>query len=412
MGKALYNAGVWSFYVAVKLASAFSEKAQLWIEGRVAWRDRLKKAVSAFDSNSKTIWFHVSSLGEFEQGRPVMEELKKTKNINLLLSFYSPSGFEQMKDWSVADAIVYLPLDTEKNAIDFIKIAQPDLSIFVKYDLWYHYLKQLKENCIPVLLISARFYSTQAFFKKWASWYKSLLFLFDRILVQDQVSYDLLQSIAYKNVSISGDIRYDRVDELSRNSDDFPKIKSFIKAKKVFIAGSSWPLDEKIMLDYFLKNEHDLRVIIAPHDIGKEHIKSLIQQYKGLAVSYSDFKEKSEAKVLIIDSIGILSRIYKLAHIAYIGGAFKEGLHNILEPAAYGIPVITGSDHKGFPEGSEMEKAGALFKVDNESEFVSIINTLLTDEHAYSEANRNAKKFIQDRKGACLQTLNSIENYI
>lgn len=411
MGKILYNVGVRSFYMGVRIASLFNEKAQYWIEGRKQWRENLKKAASKLDSGRRNVWFHVSSLGEFEQGRPVMEELKKTKDINLILSFYSPSGYEQMKDWQVADLVTYLPLDTKKNAIDFIDIIKPDLALFVKYDLWFHYLSQLRKKKLPSLLISARFYPSQAFFKSWASWYRDLLFLFDRILVQDHESLDLLHSINYNDAEISGDIRYDRVDELSKNKDRFNEIEKFVDRKKVFIAGSSWPLDEDVFIPYLLTNEKNLCSIIAPHDIGKKHIDSLVLKCKGKSILHSNIENWNGEKILIIDSIGILSRIYKYADISYIGGAFKEGLHNILEPAAFGVPVITGPDHKGFPEGPQMEKEGGLFRVEDDKKFAIILDQLLDDEKAYSLASHSAIRFIKERKGASKRTLEAIEQY-
>ena len=412
MGKILYNFGVYSYYLGVRIASMFNEKAQLWLSGREDWRSKLRESIKKLDPDQKNIWFHVSSLGEFEQGRPVMEQLKNDKKINLIVSFYSPSGYEQMKDWPLADLITYLPLDTEKNASDFIDIIKPDLSLFVKYDLWYHYLHELNLKKIPALLISGRFYSSQVYFKPWASWYRKLLFMLDRILVQDQVSLDLLNSINYKNAEISGDIRYDRVDELSRNKDRFNKIENFVSDRKVFIAGSSWPLDEKLMTAYFLKNKYALRAIIAPHDVSKEHIDSILFNFKGKAIRYSEIDQLSGEDVLVVDKIGILSRIYKYAKISYVGGAFKEGLHNILEPAAYRIPVITGPDHSGFPEGAAMEKDGALFRVKNEAEFASTMDNLLKDEPFYSKASIAADRFIKDRKGASLHTLKVINQFL
>ncbi len=412
MGKTLYNIGVWSYYQGVKVASLFNEKAKLWLVGRKEWRENLKLAVTRLNPNQKNVWFHVSSLGEFEQGRPIMEQLKKEKKINLIISFYSPSGYEQMKDWELADLVTYLPLDTQKNSVDFIEIIKPDVSLFVKYDIWYHYLSQLKAKKIPRLLISARFYPSQTFFKSWASWYRKLLFLFDHILVQDELSLNLLHSIDYKAAEISGDIRYDRVDELSKNKDRFSDIEKFINGKQVFVAGSSWPSGEKVMLRYFLEKKHDIRIIMAPHDVSKEHIASLIQKCKGKAIRYSEIDKVNGEHIILVDSIGILSRIYKYAQIAYVGGAFKEGLHNILEPAAYGIPVITGPNHEGFPEGPSMEENGGLFRVKNEIEFTTIVNELLENKEAYSKASDAAGKFIKERKGASSLTLKVIDRYL
>jgi len=276
MGKLLYNIGISGYNFGIKIASLFNDKARLWVIGRKNWRKQLRDQVSKIDPGKVKVWFHVSSLGEFEQGRPVMEELKKRKNISLIISFYSPSGFEIMKNWEEADVVIYLPVDNKKNAKDFIEIIEPSAAIFVKYDLWFHYLNELKKKKIPSVLISARFYSSQIFFKKWASWYRKLLFLFDKILVQDQNSLDLLNSVSYSHAILTGDTRYDRVSELSKNTDRFSEIESFIGNKKVFIAGSSWPSDEKVMSAYILENPDDLRFIIAPHDIAKEHVQSLL----------------------------------------------------------------------------------------------------------------------------------------
>ena len=223
-----------------------------------------------------------------------MEELKKRKNISLIISFYSPSGFEIMKNWEEADVVIYLPVDNKKNAKDFIEIIDPSAAIFVKYDLWFHYLNELKKKKIPSVLISARFYSSQIFFKKWASWYRKLLFLFDKILVQDQNSLDLLNSVSYSHAILTGDTRYDRVSELSKNTDRFSEIESFIGNKKVFIAGSSWPLDEKVMSPYILENPDDLRFIVAPHDISKEHVQSLLKSFGGKAILYSELRNQKK----------------------------------------------------------------------------------------------------------------------
>lgn len=410
MGKLMYNIGLYSYFLGIKIASPFNDKAKLWLEGRRNWQAKLRKKAEKLDRKRKTIWFHVSSLGEFEQGRPVMENLKKTQDINLVISFYSPSGYEIMKDWELADLICYLPFDSKTNAKNFITIIKPDVGIFVKYDLWYYFLARLKKEKIPSLLIAARFYPSQVFFKAWGKWYQKLIFLFSKILVQDEVSLQLLESIGFKDVVNTGDPRYDRVLDLSLNVDTFKDIESFIEGKKVFIAGSSWPLDEKIMIEYMLENKNDLRFIIAPHDIGKEHVRSIKNKLMGNAILYSEIDEIQDEKVLIIDSIGMLSRLYKYADISYIGGAFKEGLHNILEPAAYGVPVITGPDHEGFLEGPAMEKAGGLFRVNNTKDLKRIITSLIEDEETYKNASVAALSFISENKGASEKTNSIIEN--
>jgi len=412
MGKLLYDISLRSFYLGIKIASFFNDKADLWIKGRKDWKTRLVQAVEKLEKQRKNVWFHVSSLGEFEQGRPVMEELKKNNDINLIISFYSPSGYEVMKDWKVADLICYLPLDTANNAKDFIKIINPVLVVFVKYEFWYHFLEQVKKSRIPSILISARFYPSQSFFKSWLPWYRKLIFLFDNILVQDQVSLDLLNSISYLNTQITGDTRYDRVVKLSQNEDIFTEIESFIGEKKTFIAGSSWPLDEKIMIPFIKDDKRDVRFILVPHDVNKDHVLSLQKKLAGKAILHSEIDKLEGQTTLIIDRIGMLSRLYKYAYISYIGGAFKEGLHNILEPAAYGIPVITGPDHSGFPEGPEMENNGGLFKVKDQDDFKQIINRLLEDEEFYLKASEANRSLISNKKGASEKTISILERYL
>lgn len=412
MAKLIYNIGLNSYYFGIRVASIFNHKAKLWIEGRKNWREHLKAQSKKLLSDRKTVWFHVSSLGEFEQGRPVMEALKKNKDINLVLSFFSPSGYEVMKDWPLADVICYLPEDNAKNATDFLSMLKPDLVVFVKYDLWFHFLKALEKRSIKSVLISSRFYPGQVYFKKMGTWYKGLLFLLDEILVQDQVSYDLLKSIYYQNVKITGDTRFDRVLELSKHQDRFSEIEKFIDGKKVFIAGSTWPLDERVMVDYLINNKQDIKSIIAPHDVSEDHVRSLKESLNGNAILYSEIQHLHNEKVLIVDTIGMLSRLYTYGDISYVGGAFKEGLHNILEPAAFALPVITGIDHSGFTEGPAMQAEGALFKVNNREEFSVIMNKLLENQAFYNESSTAARSFIEKNRGASEKTIKILEGYL
>jgi 3-deoxy-D-manno-octulosonic-acid transferase len=412
MGKLIYNIGIQSYYLGIKIASLFNTKAKLWLAGRSEWRTRLREQVLALDPKRKIIWFHVSSLGEFEQGRPVMEALKKENDVNLAISFFSPSGYEVMKSWSEADLICYLPEDNAGNAADFVSILKPSIAVFVKYDLWYHFIAELKRKDIPQILISARFYKEQSYFKPWGAWYRKLLFMLDEILVQEQQSFDLLKSFSLEKVTITGDTRYDRVLALSKHKDRFPEIETFIEEKKVFIAGSTWPLDEKIMVDFLIEKPFDLRTIIAPHDVSEDHVNSLKKRLGRNTILYSELGKLKDENILIIDSVGMLSRIYRYGHISYVGGAFKEGLHNILEPAAYGLPVITGPDHSGFLEGPAMESAGALFRVKKRLDFEELITQMMTNEAFYSKASANAKSFIEKHGGACDKTVKIIERYL
>jgi 3-deoxy-D-manno-octulosonic-acid transferase len=412
MGKILYNLGVVGYGMVIHLISPFNQKAKNWVSGRKNWRINLVESVKILDFNKPIVWFHASSLGEFEQGRPVMEALKKEIDFNLVVTFFSPSGYDIMKKWPAADLVCYLPLDTDKNARDFIKLIKPNVAVFIKYEIWYHYLKQLKKQAITTFLISARFYHGQIFFKPWAKWYRKVIFLFDKIYVQDKESKNLLNGIGFDSVELTGDTRYDRVGELSNNEDSFPEIEQFKNGNNLFIAGSSWPIDEAIICQYINRFPGKYKYLIAPHDISESHLKKIEKQLKVPVQRYSGYQNKKPATVLILDTIGMLSRVYKYAKVAYIGGAFKEGLHNILEPAAYGIPVITGPDHKGFPEGLAMEKSGGLVRITDFENFESLMNQWADDEESRQKVAFTAKKFIHEQIGATQKITKDIERVL
>lgn len=412
MGKLLYNLGVSAYGIAIRFVSPFNQKASEWVAGRKKWKSKLTNAVATLNPNKPVVWFHASSLGEFEQGRPVMEALKKANDINLVLTFFSPSGYEVMKKWLTADLIFYLPLDSKKNAVDFIGLIKPDIAVFVKYEFWYHYLKQLNSHKITTYVISARFYADQLFFKRWATWYRKVLFLIDKIYVQDKSSLELLEGIGYKLAELSGDTRYDRVNELSKHSDQFPEIEKFANSEKLFVAGSSWPSDEEIIVRYINENPEKYKYLIAPHDISERHLKKIEKLLNVPFQRYSNYKMETPSRVLILDTVGMLSRVYKYATVAYIGGAFKEGLHNILEPAAYGVPVITGPDHDGFSEGAAMEKAGGLVRIKSDNEFKILMNQWVDDEEMRKKAAYTARLFIQEQTGATQKITKDIESVL
>jgi len=412
MSTFLYNIGVRGLGVAVKLASPFNIRADKWIRGQKKWRTELGYGIEKLDRKKPVVWFHASSLGEFEQGLPVMEALKKGNHINLVLTFYSPSGFEMMKNWKTADAITYLPIDSKKNAIEFINIVKPDLAVFIKYEFWYHYLNQLKKRKIKTVVISARFYPKQVFFKRWAGWYRDILFLIDKIFVQNKASEKLLNAIGYKNSEVSGDTRFDRVLELSRNTDKFKIIEKFTDDKPVFIAGSSWPLDENLICEYINQYPDKFKYIIAPHDIGESHLKKIEKLLNVPTERYTNYTGVEPVDVLLLDTIGMLSRIYKYADIAYVGGAFKEGLHNILEPAAYGCPVISGPDIAGFPEAADMEKAKALVRVKDYNELETIINQWADNQKERDVVSADALTFIQSHAGATQKVVDELKSFL
>lgn len=409
LSRLIYNGSVKSYHFLIRLASPVNPKAKLWIDGRKNVFEKLRSKLKG--NKRELIWFHVASLGEFEQARPVIENLKKKEaDLFILLSFFSPSGFEIRKEYPFADYVTYLPIDSKKNAEKFLNISNPSLIVFVKYEFWFHYLNEAKKREIPILLISALFRKDQIFFKSYGRFYKKILNCFSEIMVQDTASYDLLKKNNIKHASISGDTRFDRVTELASNPVLIPKIEEFKGSSKLLIAGSSWRREELIIKNSLNDLPSDWKILIAPHDISTNHIKELAQLFSTDYCLFSEynFTHHCDKKILILDNIGRLSSAYKHADIAFVGGAFGSGLHNILEPAAYGIPVIFGPKFSRFPEAAEMINAGAGFTVKNESEYVSLIKRFTNSETERKESGKRSAEFVNSRQGASNKVLNII----
>ena len=397
-----YNTFLRAYAMIIGLTTGFNHKAALWTKGR---KDIFKKIESALKKDEKRIWFHCASLGEFEQGRPLIEKIKKEKpDIKIFLTFFSPSGYEIRKDYEVADYIFYLPADTPNNAKKFVKLLKPEMVFFVKYEFWFNYISQLKNNNIPLYLISGVFRPDQHFFKSWGNWFRKQLQNFSFFFLQDEKSSELLKGIGFKNQTVSGDTRFDRVSEILSSKENFPIIEEFKNGKQLLCAGSSWPPDEEIILNYFKTEKPDLKLIIAPHDIGKKHILEIKNKFKAFkTLLYSEAGNNVEIKdhdILIIDSIGMLNMIYRYANIAYIGGGFGVGIHNLLEPAVYGIPVLYGPNHKHFREAVEMSQNRGGFPIENKDDFAKTMNQLLSDETFYIENAKHAGDYIKENTGA------------
>jgi 3-deoxy-D-manno-octulosonic-acid transferase len=395
----LYTLGMHTMNLALHVLAPFHPKAKLWVNGRKNWKRKLSKEAKRLNQNLPTFWFHVSSLGEFEQGRPLMEEIKRTQKCNLILTFYSPSGFEQMKQWPLPEIIAYLPLDTPANARAFLQRLKPDLFILIKYDYWYHFIAQCYKEKIPIVVASARFLPDQLAFKPWGGWYRKMLRRITHFYAQNTESQTLLKHIGIDQVSLSGDSRFDRVDELSKNSDSFPIVREFVSDKPALIVGSCWPSDEKYLIRFINAHPNSYRYILAPHDVDKKHIADIESALLVHSSRYSEGKNPSKTQVLIIDTIGQLSRIYKYATVAYIGGGFKEGLHNILEPAAYALPVITGPNLEGFPEAFEMKKAGGLLTISDDRTLEKTLMKLQEDNAFRIQVGTFARRYIDQNKG-------------
>lgn len=421
----LYNIAIALYGFAISIASLFHPKARKWVAGRKDIFDKISDVNPPGRSTSappRLIWFHCASLGEFEQGRPLIEKMKsEDEKLKIVLTFFSPSGYEIRKNYPMADYIFYLPPDSKKNATEFITAINPSLAIFIKYEFWFHYLNTLNERKIPVFLVSAHFREEQHFFKWYGSWFRKMLNLFTHIFVQDESSKKLLEKFNLGNVTLSGDTRFDRVYETAAGAEEIPLMAGFGQGKKVLIAGSTWPRDEKVLsaISWLRQGEASaqafrqkgIKLIIAPHEIHGSRINSIVQLFNHLKVlkfSEADGKNAGSADVLIIDNIGLLSRLYRYGDIAYIGGAFGKSLHNILEPAAFGLPVLFGPNHFKFWEAAALIDKGGAFSVANSEELESKINFLLHDEMIWRIASEMSRNFVRSDTGATGKILESI----
>ncbi len=395
----LYNIGIQLYGLGIRIASLFNKKAKLWCAGRKGIFDRIHYELNQSD---KIIWFHTSSLGEFEQGRPVIENLhEQYPDYKICLTFFSPSGYEIRKNYDYANYIFYLPLDTPRNALRFIKLVQPELVFFVKYDFWYHYINQLHKNKIPVYLFSATFRPEQVFFKWYGAWYRKLLHCFTHLFVQNQASKELLSNYGIQKVTICGDTRFDRVYQIARQSRDFPLIEQFKQNKKVFIFGSPWHPDDELLIQYINSAPHDIKYIYAPHNIEISNIQRIINEIKANTIKYSDANHNNvaRAKVLVIDNIGMLSSLYKYGEFAYIGGGFGISIHNIQEPATWGLPVVFGPNYKKFKEAVDLIELGGAFTISDYHGLQSVFNSLIEDETLRQKASNTSKQYINDNRG-------------
>lgn len=412
VAKFLYNILIYLLDFALIIASFFNSRAKKIIKGRKHWREDLESAIAKHGRNM--LWFHCASLGEFEQGRPVIEKLKhQYPGIKILLTFYSPSGFEARKNYKYADAVLYLPADTRRNANLFIEILKPRIAVFVKYEFWYNYLDACRENNLILLSISSIFRTEQVFFKPWGKFFIKRLGNFTHIFVQDENSRSLLGKHGINNITVSGDTRFDRVYEISKDPLEIDKVDGFSNDADVMVLGSVWPSDMKILLPLINDDTINLKFILAPHIISEREIAGI---QTSLAVSsgrFSDFSDGGDKKVMIIDNIGMLSSLYRYGRIAYVGGAFAEGLHNILEPAVFGLPVIFG-DHplnKKYMEVAGLINAGGGFAIHTSEELRSIVLRLLTDRDLYHSVATASATFVANNTGATGRIVGYMNKY-
>lgn len=406
-GDILYNIGIGLYDVGVHLMAPFSRKPRKMMKGHwVAY----KIVRQLRTKNDDYIWFHAASLGEFEQGRPLIERIRaEHPQYKILLTFFSPSGYEVRKNYKGADIICYLPFDKPHNAKKFIDIAKPSMAFFIKYEFWKNYIAELNKRRIPVYSVSSIFRKDQVFFKWYGGKYREVLKDFDHLFVQNESSKRFLAKIDVHKVTVTGDTRFDRVLAIRQDAKDLPLVEKFKGNSLTMVAGSSWTPDEDVFINYF--NEHpEMKLIIAPHVIDANHIVEIIDKLKRPYVLYSRAKESdiANASCLIIDSFGLLSSIYSYGEIAYIGGGFGVGIHNTLEAAVYGMPVIFGPKYHKFMEATQLIETGGGFSIKSAEEFNELLDRMLTDSNFLADAGSKAGHYVTDNTGATEKILSMI----
>lgn len=407
----LYNLSIYFYSILIRLTAPFNIKAGQIYKGRKQTFAGIKDKIK---HDRPIVWVHCASLGEFEQGRPVIEAIRKQHpEYQIFLTFFSPSGYEIRKNYDLADYIFYLPADTKKNAKKLIDLVRPEIVFFVKYEYWFHYISELKKRNIPLYLFSAIFRENQLFFRNslWGKWYRNMLTGFEHFFVQDDKSVELLSQIGITNVTKAGDTRFDRVAEIARNGKNITLVEKFKGNSTLVVAGSTWKPDEELLVQY-IHSHPETKFIIAPHETKRANVERLISMLKSPVICYTEATEESvmNKQVLVVDTIGILSSIYKYADLAYIGGGFGVGIHNTLEAAIFRMPIVFGPNYLKFNEATSMVKLGIAFPVSDYSELQNILNNLLTDAQKRESISNECTVFTDQNIGATLKILNKVFN--
>ena len=417
----MYNIIIYIYQLGVIIASLFNEKVRKMWRGE---REAIRILKEKVDPNARYVWFHAASLGEFEQGRPLMEQLRRDHpEYKILLTFFSPSGYEVRKNYEGADIICYLPLDTITNARRFLRTIRPVMAFFIKYEFWYNYLHILSHRGVPVYSVSSIFRPGQVFFRWYGRQYSHVLKCFTRFYVQNEVSRELLAKLGITDVTVVGDTRFDRVLQIKEAAKQLPIIEQFKGSSKCFIAGSSWQPDEEIFIPFF--NEHkDWKLIIAPHVIGEDHLTQIEKQLDGIGFSHARYTKLATqgdtsslpqqggtkgGSALIIDCFGLLSSIYGYADVTYVGGGFGVGIHNTLEAAVWDVPVIFGPNNERFQEAQVLKACGGGQEIHNADDFQRIMQHFIDDPEAIAEAGRQSGKFVEQMTGATAKILSDVK---
>ncbi len=399
--KTMYTLSVYLYSFLVRLAACFgnTKAKQLSVGQKQVWTQILAK----LQAKEQRIWIHCASVGEFEQGRPLIEDIhSKYSQYKIVVTFFSPSGYELRKNYAGADYVFYLPYDTRRNAKRFVEMVNPEKIYFIKYEFWRNYLNVIKKYKIPLYLVSANFRPDQVFFKWYGGWYRKLLGAFTHFFVQNERSKELLAKIGFTTVTVTGDTRFDRVCRIVDQARNIPDVERFVQGESCLVAGSTWPTDEEILVRYLNTEGRRIKWIFAPHELHDSQINRLIMSVNTRAVKYSQLQKVDPAdyQVLVIDNIGMLSSLYRYGTVAYIGGGFGKGIHNTLEAAAYGIPVFFGPAYKKFQEAVDLAKQGGAFPVNNYDEFAQQLNILLNEPDKMQQAGTIAGAFVASGRGA------------
>ncbi len=396
----LYHTGIIIFAWLVRLGSLFNAKARKLAKGnKETW-----KVLDRIDAKDKVIWFHCASLGEFEQGRPIIQEIKKnTPHYKILLTFFSPSGYEIRKNYDYADFVTYFPFDTPRNARKFLEKAKPEKAFFVKYEFWYFFMRELHRKKVETYMVSGMFRKDQYFFKWYGKSFRKMLDWFDHFFIQDYNSFKLLEYYGYKNITLSGDTRLDRVIDIVKNAKELPLVEQLRGNEFLFIAGSSWKKDEELLFRYYRESNIPFKMVVAPHEVHPSNIQRIQEEladFKTLKYSQANENNIAGTDILIIDSIGLLASLYRYGDIAYIGGGFGKGIHNLLEAATWGIPVIFGPNHDKFKEAKGLIDMGGGFTIQDYPSLKNTLKNLLNNKKTLKNAGASAEKYIKKNAGA------------
>lgn len=406
-----YTLGIRVFGLLVWLAAPFRRSARLWVEGRKGWHRRLREDIR---ESGSLVWFHAASLGEFEQGRPIIERVREAYGDHrVLLTFFSPSGFEVRKDYEKADFVHYLPLDTPGNAKRFLDAVRPRLAVFIRYEYWYNFLWAMFRRGIPVVMVSSVFRKDQIFFKPYGAWTRNALRRISHFFVQNEESLALLGSIGVENKSLSGDTRFDRVWAASREKREFPLVERFLGGRKCLMAGSTWPFDDRLLKN-ILPAFPDLKFVVVPHHVDEANIGRIVDLFEHRATLYTrgEDQDLESVQVLVVDTIGMLTYLYRLADITYVGDGFGAGIHSVLEPAAFGMPIFFGPNYRDFQEAVDLVERGGAFAVRDQEELVQGIRRFADDENARGKAGRICRDYIEEKRGATERVMKGLAEFL